>query len=210
MLWVSGGEAHPQKQLDGDLHRPAGASQAQRTCHRGKGGAQTGFLPLLEYQALLHQVRCLYLLILLLASCSSLLPLWMLLLLLLLSTVKSEACHQCSLNVNCQKSDMRDPVTIEECKVWCRNHIVMEDLEAFLTPEQAREAFDILDNNGDGKLVLADIRDAVIKIYKERRNLALSLKVPFLLYAACRPHSLLQTQSWRQCAAVLEQCTGAC
>ena len=53
----------------------------------------------------------------------------------------------------------------------------MEDLEAFLTPEQAQEAFDMLDNNGDGKLVLADIRDAVIKIYKERRNLALSLKV---------------------------------
>lgn len=53
----------------------------------------------------------------------------------------------------------------------------MEDLEAFLSPEQAQEAFDMLDSNGDGKLVLADIRDAVIKIYKERRNLALSLKV---------------------------------
>lgn len=63
----------------------------------------------------------------------------------------------------------------------------MEDLEAFLTPEQAKEAFDILDNNGDGKLVLADIRDAVIKIYKERRNLALSLKVLFLPYAANSP-----------------------
>ena len=53
----------------------------------------------------------------------------------------------------------------------------MEDLEAFLSPDQAQEAFNMLDNNGDGKLVLADIRDAVIKIYKERRNLALSLKV---------------------------------
>lgn len=69
--------------------------------------------------------------------------------------------------------------------VWCRNHIIMEDLEAFLSPEQAREAFDLLDNNGDGKLVLADIRDAVIKIYKERRNLALSLKVPFLAAVFC-------------------------
>ena len=59
----------------------------------------------------------------------------------------------------------------------CRNHIILEDLEAFLNPEQAVEAFAMLDNNGDGKLVLADIRDAVIKIYKERRNLALSLKV---------------------------------
>lgn len=59
---------------------------------------------------------------------------------------------------------------------FTRNHIIMEDLEAFLSPEKAQEAFDMLDNNGDGKLVLADIRDAVIKIYKERRNLALSLK----------------------------------
>lgn len=59
---------------------------------------------------------------------------------------------------------------------FTRNHIIMEDLEAFLSPDQAQEAFSMLDNNGDGKLVLADIRDAVIKIYKERRNLALSLK----------------------------------
>lgn len=60
----------------------------------------------------------------------------------------------------------------------------MEDLEAFLSPEQAVEAFAMLDNNGDGKLVLADIRDAVIKIYKERRNLALSLKVHSCAFAA--------------------------
>lgn len=61
----------------------------------------------------------------------------------------------------------------------------MEDLEAFLSPEQAKEAFEMLDNNGDGKLVLADIRDAVIKIYKERRNLALSLKVPLMAVFLC-------------------------
>ena len=68
----------------------------------------------------------------------------------------------------------------------------MEDLEAFLSPEQAQEAFEMLDNNGDGKLVLADIRDAVIKIYKERRNLALSLKVLFLSCAAlARPRSCM-------------------
>ncbi len=66
---------------------------------------------------------------------------------------------------------------VAEVLLVFRNHIIMEDLEAFLSPEQAQEAFDMLDNNGDGKLVLADIRDAVIKIYKERRNLALSLKV---------------------------------
>lgn len=68
----------------------------------------------------------------------------------------------------------------------------MEDLEAFLSPEQAQEAFDMLDSNGDGKLVLADIRDAVIKIYKERRNLALSLKVCNTLVG----HSCL-CLSWR-------------
>lgn len=69
----------------------------------------------------------------------------------------------------------------------------MEDLEAFLSPEQAQEAFDMLDNNGDGKLVLADIRDAVIKIYKERRNLALSLKV-------CRRMSeQLDSATWYCC-----------
>lgn len=67
----------------------------------------------------------------------------------------------------------------------CRNHIILEDLEAFLNPEQAVEAFAMLDNNGDGKLVLADIRDAVIKIYKERRNLALSLKVLMPHRCAC-------------------------
>lgn len=68
---------------------------------------------------------------------------------------------------------------------WCRSHIITEDLEAFLSPEQAKEAFEMLDNNGDGKLVLADIRDAVIKIYKERRNLALSLKVPLMAAFHC-------------------------
>ena len=53
----------------------------------------------------------------------------------------------------------------------------------------------MLDNNGDGKLVLADIRDAVIKIYKERRNLALSLKVchrvtnQLVAIACCSPLS---------------------
>ena len=59
----------------------------------------------------------------------------------------------------------------------CRNYIVVEDLEAFLPHAQAEEAFNMLDDNGDGRLRLHDIRDAVIKIYKERRNLAMSLKV---------------------------------
>ncbi len=54
---------------------------------------------------------------------------------------------------------------------------MVEDLEAFLPHAQAEEAFNMLDDNGDGRLRLHDIRDAVIKIYKERRNLAMSLKV---------------------------------
>ena len=56
LLQCAGGEAHPQEQLDGDLHGPAGAGQAQRACDWGEGGSQAGLLPLLEYQALLHQV----------------------------------------------------------------------------------------------------------------------------------------------------------
>ncbi len=56
LLQCAGGEAHSQEQLDGDLHGPAGAGQAQRACDRGEGGAQAGLLPLLEHQALLHQV----------------------------------------------------------------------------------------------------------------------------------------------------------
>ena len=75
----------------------------------------------------------------------------------------------------------------------------MEDLEAFLSPEQAREAFDMLDNNGDGKLVLADIRDAVIKIYKERRNLALSLKVPLLAAFTCADGLITKGSTYSVC-----------
>ena len=52
----AGGEAHSQEQPDSDLHRPAGAGQAQRACHWREGGTQAGLLPLLEHQTLLHQV----------------------------------------------------------------------------------------------------------------------------------------------------------
>ena len=58
---------------------------------------------------------------------------------------------------------------------------MVEDLEAFLPHAQAEEAFNMLDDNGDGRLRLHDIRDAVIKIYKERRNLAMSLKVKVMM-----------------------------
>ena len=53
---AAGGEAHSQEQLDSDVHRPAGAGQAQRACDRREGGTQAGLLPSLEHQAILHKV----------------------------------------------------------------------------------------------------------------------------------------------------------
>ena len=41
-----------------------------------------------------------------------------------------------------------------------------EDLEHFLEPEKAQQAFDILDVDGDGQVTLHNIRDAVVTIYQ--------------------------------------------
>ncbi|KAK9823582.1 hypothetical protein WJX72_003976 [[Myrmecia] bisecta] len=57
-----------------------------------------------------------------------------------------------------------------------RNYIVFEDLVYFLPAEKAAQALKVLDVDGDGKISLPDIRDAVIQIYKERKNLAFTLK----------------------------------
>ena len=35
-----------------------------------------------------------------------------------------------------------------------RNHVVLEDLEAFLQPELAEQAFAMLDTDGSGKVTL--------------------------------------------------------
>ena len=35
-----------------------------------------------------------------------------------------------------------------------RNHVVLEDLEAFLQPELAEQAFALLDSDGSGKVTL--------------------------------------------------------
>ena len=45
--------------------------------------------------------------------------------------------------------------------VSCRTYILPEDLEHFLEPEKAQQAFDILDVDGDGQVTLHNIRDAV-------------------------------------------------
>jgi hypothetical protein len=53
---------------------------------------------------------------------------------------------------------------------------VLEDLEWFLPVDKAAAAMKVLDVDGDGKVSLSDIRDAVVGIYRERRNLAFTLK----------------------------------
>ena len=58
----------------------------------------------------------------------------------------------------------------------CRDHITTEDLECFLPPDKAANALSVLDIDGDGKISLADMRNAIVSIYKERTNLASTLK----------------------------------
>lgn len=59
-----------------------------------------------------------------------------------------------------------------------RDHISLQDLECFLPPDKAANALSVLDIDGDGKISMADMRDAVVSIYHERTNLASTLKVP--------------------------------
>ena len=44
-----------------------------------------------------------------------------------------------------------------------------EDLEHFLPPAKAQQAFDLLDIDQDGKVTLHNIRDAVGQMYQGRR-----------------------------------------
>jgi len=55
--------------------------------------------------------------------------------------------------------------------LFCRTYILPEDLEHFLEPEKAQQAFDILDVDGDGQVTLHNIRDAVVTIYQVRKAL---------------------------------------
>lgn len=58
----------------------------------------------------------------------------------------------------------------------CRNFILQEDIEHFLPPDAAKLCFESLDIDGDGKVSLHDMREAVLKIYQNRKHLALTLK----------------------------------
>ncbi|EIE26550.1 hypothetical protein COCSUDRAFT_39616 [Coccomyxa subellipsoidea C-169] len=57
-----------------------------------------------------------------------------------------------------------------------REFVLLEDLCCFLPEDKARAALSTLDCDGDGKISLDDMRDAVISIYKERKHLALTLR----------------------------------
>ena len=46
----------------------------------------------------------------------------------------------------------------------CRNFIVPEDLMYFLPTERVKGAFSALDTDCDGRISLADIRDAVLQV----------------------------------------------
>lgn len=47
----------------------------------------------------------------------------------------------------------------------------------FLEGDAVARAMRVLDTDCDGKVSLAEMRDAVIAIYRERKNLAFTLKV---------------------------------
>lgn len=61
-------------------------------------------------------------------------------------------------------------------RACCRNFILQEDIEHFLPPDAAKLCFESLDIDGDGKVSLHDMREAVLKIYQNRKHLALTLK----------------------------------
>ena len=48
----------------------------------------------------------------------------------------------------------------------CRSYILPEDLEHFLPPAKAQQAFDLLDIDQDGRVTLHNIRDAVVQMYQ--------------------------------------------
>lgn len=59
---------------------------------------------------------------------------------------------------------------------YTRNYIQQADLEHFMPASKAAKAFAMFDQDGDGKVTLHNARDAVIRVYKERKDLAHTLK----------------------------------
>ena len=54
------------------------------------------------------------------------------------------------------------------CDAMHRNYILPQDLVSFLPADKIDHAFETLDMDGDGRVSLQDIRDAVVQIYKVR------------------------------------------
>lgn len=52
----------------------------------------------------------------------------------------------------------------------CRNFIVPMDLEFFMPAEKIPHALKVLDVDGDGKISLTDMRDAVIQVHSGCRR----------------------------------------
>ena len=76
-----------------------------------------------------------------------------------------------------------------------RDHISISDLEGFLPPVKAANALSTLDTDGDGKISMADMRDAVVSIYHERTNLASTLKVEASCHLLAHIHSFQDLSS---------------
>ena len=70
-----------------------------------------------------------------------------------------------------------------------RDYISREDLSFFLEGEAAARAMRVLDTDGDGRVSLAEMRDAVIAIYRERKNLAFTLKARRPRPGSALPHA---------------------
>ncbi|KAK9902061.1 hypothetical protein WJX75_002988 [Coccomyxa subellipsoidea] len=63
------------------------------------------------------------------------------------------------------------------CKTSFESTFVeLEDLQAFLPEEQARDALDAFDCDADGHISSDDMREAVLQIYDNRKNLSATLK----------------------------------
>ena len=79
--------------------------------------------------------------------------------------------------------------------------MLLEDLQWFLPGDKAKAALAVLDVDGDGQVSMQDMRDAVVSIYRQRKNLALTLKVllstcllPMLGECMC---TLARCPSWK-------------
>lgn len=48
----------------------------------------------------------------------------------------------------------------------CRNHLLQEDLNHFLEPDEVVEAFSMLDQDKDGRVSLREMRKTIVNVYK--------------------------------------------